>query len=173
MAKKRGKMEKIYEYISKCLVWCIGGVWGYLEPTIPFALICFFAICLDVYSAWRLAKRIRKNHPEIPEDKVHDKFESEKAKKIFPTMLMISSVVVLFFLMDKYIFTMTELYLANWAAGGFCLVQAWSVLENESSENGATWAKALQKIMVNKAARHVEDAQEIIDILKKYKDGED
>ncbi len=33
-------------------------------------------------------------------------------------------------------------------------MQFLSVLENESSENGQTWARALQKILVNKAARH-------------------
>lgn len=162
-------MERSYELISRTALWMVGSVLGQLYPTIPFVLICFFAVCLDCLSAYRLARRVRTNHPEIPADKIHDKFESAKASKVFGTLLMISALIVLFHVMDVYIFTMTKLYLANWVAGGFCAVQAWSVLENESSENGSSWARALQKIMINKAKRHIEGFDDVVDAIKDNK----
>ena len=36
----------------------------------------------------------------------------------------------------------------------YCLVQFVSILENESTCNGATWAKVLQKIVADKTDRH-------------------
>jgi hypothetical protein len=40
------------------------------------------------------------------------------------------------------------------AAGAICFWQLWSILENESSCNGAKWAKIMQKILVDKTSRH-------------------
>lgn len=40
------------------------------------------------------------------------------------------------------------------AAGAICFWQLWSILENESSCNGAKWAKVMQKILVDKTERH-------------------
>lgn len=47
-----------------------------------------------------------------------------------------------------------DMYLANITAGAFCMVQVLSILENESSCNEAKWAKALQKILIDKTKRH-------------------
>lgn len=162
--------EKSYEIMSRMVLWGIGSLWGYLEPTIPFMGICFFAVLLDCCAAYRLALRVRKNHPDA---KVHDKFESAKASKVFGTIFQISSVIVLLWMMDEYIFPFSKLYLANWAAGGFCAIQVWSILENESSENGAAWAKALQTIMINKASRHLEDAAAVLETLNNTHNNED
>lgn len=160
-------LERSYEIVSRLTLWMVGSLLGQLCPAVPFVLICFFAVVLDCLSAYRLARRVKANHPEIPSDQIHDKFESAKASKVFGTLLMISSLIVLFHVMDEYIFTMAHLYLANWVAGGFCAVQAWSVLENESSENGSSWARVLQKIMINKAKRHIEGFDELVNTIEK------
>lgn len=142
--------KSIYQYASRAIVWAFGGLWGLLEPTIPFAAICFLAIALDCYTAWRLSKRVKTKHPKANDGK----FKSRYARRMFTTLTIIYSCVVLGYLVDVYIYPFVDLFLANWIAGGFCAVQFLSVLENESSENGQTWARALQKILVNKAARH-------------------
>ena len=143
----------LYLYTSRIGSWLVGGLVGIAAPAVPFVLICIFAVALDCLSAYRLARRIKANHPDSA---VSAKFESSKASKVFGTLLTISALIVLMHLMDRYIFTMADLYLANWMAGGFCFIQAWSILENESSENGSSWAKALQRIMVDKAKRYID-----------------
>ena len=160
-------MERVFDIIGRCLLALIGAFWGLLQPTIPFTILCFVAVVIDCYTAWRLAKRIKHRHPDWPDEKIHDKIESDKLKKIFPTMLIIASLIVLLQGIDMWIFPFVELHLANWIAGAFCGVQVWSILENESSENDNSWAKVLQKIMVNKASRHVDNIQEILDEAKK------
>lgn len=143
-------LKTIYNSCSRAFIWLIGALWGYLEPTLPFAAICFFAIALDCATAWRLSKRVKLRHPTANDGK----FKSRYARRMFTTLTIIYACVVLGYLIDKFIYPFSDLYLANWIAGGFCGVQLLSILENESSENGATWAKVLQKILVNKAERH-------------------
>ena len=65
--------------------------------------------------------------------------------------------------MDRQILTMFDgLKLANYVAAVFCFVQFWSILENESSQNDAKWAKVIQKIAIDKAGRHFDiDLNEI------------
>lgn len=159
-------MNDFPSIIARWLFFILGGIWGYLEPTLPFALVCLFAVFIDAISAWRLAKRVRRHHPEIPDEKIHDKFESEKAWKCFPTLLIIYSLIAICHLIDTVIFPFLDMYLANFMAGGFSLYQVWSILENESSENPRSWAKFLQKFMVNKASRHIEEFGEAINSLK-------
>ena len=138
------------ENTGKILLGFMGAITAYLQPTFPFVLICTLAVVLDCYTAFKLSKRVKKVHPEANDGK----FKSSYAKRIFNTILKIYAVIILAYLIDDYIFPFVELYLANIAAGVFCFVQIWSILENESSENGSRWAKTLQKIMVNKAERH-------------------
>lgn len=155
---KRVKMDKVLSYIWNVAVWLVGALFGYLQPTFPFAGVCFFAIVLDCFTAWRLSRRVKAANPENADGK----FRSDKASKIFPTLLVIYACIVLGYSIDVKICTGIDLGLANWIAGGFCFVQLWSILENESSANGATWARVLQKIMVNKAERHIENVGKII-----------
>ncbi len=135
----------------------LGALFSMLKPTVPFALICIFAAFLDCISAWRLARRIKRLHPEIPEDLIHDKFESDKLWNMFPKLALLYGVIILCHFIDQYIYPFLDLYLPNAIAGAFCFRELWSILENESSENPNSWAKLAQKVMVNKAARHIED----------------
>ena len=134
----------------------LGAVFSVLEPTVPFALICLFAAFLDCISAWRLARRTKRHHPEIPEEQIHDKFESDKLWNMFPKLAVLYGCIVLCHFIDQYIYPFLDLYLPNAVAGAFCFRELWSILENESSENPNSWARLAQKVMVNKAARHIE-----------------
>lgn len=137
----------------------VGGIIGSIEPTVPFALICLFASCLDCVTAWRLARRIKRKYPQ---SKPHVKFESEKFFSIFTKFLILFGCIILAYLIDTYIFYMFDMYLANMVAGSFCIYELWSILENESSENSKSWAKLLQKIMINKASRYIEGLEDSI-----------
>jgi hypothetical protein len=46
------------------------------------------------------------------------------------------------------------LHLANYLAAIYCGVQLVSILENESTCNGAPWARVMQKIVADKTERH-------------------
>ena len=135
----------------------LGAVFSMLKPTVPFALICLFAAILDCISAWRLARRIKRHHPEIPEDRIHDKFESDKFWRLFPKLAIVYGCIVLCHFIDHYIYPFLDLYLSNAVAGAFCFRELLSIFENESSENPSSWARLAQKVLVNKAARHIED----------------
>jgi hypothetical protein len=141
-----------------------GAVIAYLKPTFPFVLICTLAVLYDCYTAFRLSKRVAGKYPGANDGK----FKTDYAKRIFSTILKIYSLIVLAFLIEKEIITFLELHLHNIIAGVFCLVQIWSILENESSENDSRWAKVLQKIMINKAKRHFD-----IDLSELKKENED
>lgn len=152
----------------------VGAVFSMLEPTVPFALICLFAAFLDCVSACRLARRIKRLHPEIPEDKIHDKFESERLWPMFPKLALLYGCIVLCHFIDVYIYPFLDLYLPNAIAGAFCFRELLSILENESSENPSSWAKLAQKVLVNKAARHIEGLGKAMeDIGKKVGGGHD
>jgi hypothetical protein len=144
-------MKEEFYSVFKWIFIGLGAVLSYLKPTIPFLLICLFATMLDCYSAFTLSKRVRKKHPEANDGK----FKSKYAIKVFSSILKVYALIVLAFLIDRFIIpTEQGLYLPNVIAGMFCFVQIWSFLENESSENEAKWARVLQRIMVNKAERH-------------------
>jgi hypothetical protein len=144
---KKGTMNLFCKYASAVL----GGLLAALMNTSVFALICFLAVLMDCWTAWRLSRRVRKNHPGVNDGK----FKSRYAEKIISTFLKVYALILLMYLIDTHMLCMFHgLYLANFTAAFFCFIQIWSMLENESSENGVWWAKILQRIMVNKAERH-------------------
>ena len=146
-------MEKFIEFLKPIIkpIWLgISLLVTYFEPTYIVIAVCFAAILLDVYTAWRLSKRVHRACP----DKSCGKFKSNPARRVFVTIIQVSAMIMLGFAIDKNILTFEEIYLTKLIAGVFCFVQIWSILENESSMNNAKWAKLLQKIMIDKAERH-------------------
>ncbi len=146
--------EGIFSYGSRISLFIIGAFWGLVEPTIPFAGICLFAILVDCFTAYRLGKRVKAQNPSAKSDDA--KFRSSYARRMFYTLCIVYACTVLGWLIDTYMYPFVDLYIANFISGGFCLVQLLSILENESSCNTARWAKVLQKVLVNKAARHLD-----------------
>ena len=81
-----------------------------------------------------------------------------KSKKMTKTWQDFSVLILAIFLataIDSIILAyMNPLHLANYIAALYCGVQFVSVLENESTCNGAAWARVMQKIVADKTERH-------------------
>lgn len=144
-------INSILSHASRSIAFIAGAVIGVIEPAMPYMVICFFAIVLDMISAWRLSIRVKQKH-----NTGDGKLKSLHVRKVFLDFMVICALIVLCYYIDKEIIVVIEnLYLANVVAAGFALNQVLSILENESSCNGATWAKGLQKILVDKTSRHL------------------
>lgn len=63
------------------------------------------------------------------------------------------------------------LHLANYLAAIYCGVQLVSILENESTCNGAPWARVMQKIVADKTERHFN--VKLKDLMKEATEEED
>ena len=135
-----------------------GGAIALVTPIIPLLWVCFAFVLVDGLSAWQLNKRVitqaKTKGVIIPCDE--GKFKTSKAYKMIVSMRDIAALLFLGHILDTQVFGFFEgLYIANYLAGVFCVLQAWSILENSSSANGSSWAKMLQKIMVDKTERHL------------------
>lgn len=142
--------------LSENLRWlftAFGAVLAMLEPTLPYIIICTIMIFADCFTAWQLSRRAKKAHP----DKVSrdgKKFKSHNFGKVIVTLLKAYAFIVMAFLIQRHITDGLPIDLTKVAAGAICFWQLWSILENESSCNGAKWARLLQRILVDKTSRH-------------------
>lgn len=126
-------------HISEFLRWvftAIGAIVAILEPTLPYLIICTLMIFADCFTAWQLSKRARKAHPERVSDD-GKKFKSQHFGKVIMTVLKAWALIIMAFLMQKHITDGLPIDLTKVAAGAICFWQLWSILENESSCNGA------------------------------------
>jgi len=158
--------------LYKFLLASLGGLATLLAPIIPLLWVCFTFILVDCISAFMLNSRITKELKQkgLDPHKNAGKFSTAKGSKIIKTSIEVFVLLLLAHILDTQVFGFFDgLYIANYAAGVICVLQAWSILENASSCNGSQWAKLLQKIMVDKTERHLN-----IDLsdLKEKKDGE-
>lgn len=142
----------------------LGGLASMFLDTSILLVVCTIAICMDCYTAWALSKRVKLKYPKRNDGK----FKSAKASKVISTMAKIYSLILLAYMLDNFVLTMFDgLYLSNFVTGFFCIIQLWSMLENESSCKGSKWAKIMQKIMVDKASRHFDVDLSIIEKTEK------
>lgn len=145
-----------------------GGISAIFLPIVPLVLVAFLFVLADVITAWRLNRRVieQKRTEGVKICKDQGKFFSKKSSKVFGTMIEVFAVILLAHLLDVTVLShLTNLHLANYVAGVICMVQGWSILENCSSSNGASWARLLQKVMVDKTKRHFN-----IDLIKDNED---
>ncbi len=148
-------MEQLILAHLKYIITCtLGIVWCWIEPTLPYAYICAFAVLLDMITAWRLNRRIRQNYSKEVAD---GKLKSSHMSKMITSLVMVFLCIVLAHHIDN---TLLEhwgnIHLGQYVAAVFCLTQFVSILENESSCNGSTWARVLQKFLADKTCRHLE-----------------
>lgn len=146
-----------------------GGIlWVYLEPTLPYALICVLAVFIDFITAWRLNRRIRIKYPNAGAD---GKLKSQHMSKMIADLLIVWLCIILANVVDNHLLAhLGGLHLGQYVAAIFVLCTAVSILENESSCNGSTWAKLLQKVVADKVSRHIdvnkEELEKIIESAK-------
>lgn len=145
-------MEEIMNNFGRLLFSLCGAVVASLEPALPYVGICTLAVLYDCYTAWSLSKRVKKMYPERIRD---GKFKSHNAGKVIVTLIKVYALIILAYLMQVHIISEAlPVDLTKIAAGAVCFWQLWSILENESSCNGAAWARVAQKILVDKTERH-------------------
>ena len=140
----------LFNVTSRSLFSVIGGVVALLHPTFPFILLCTIMVLGDVYTAWSLSRRVKRKFPNATDGK----FKSIYFGRVFMTLIKIYVLIILASLIETYIFEGMHIKLTNIAAGAVCFWQLWSMLENESSCSDERWAKVLQKVLVDKTARH-------------------
>lgn len=154
------------QLLSGILRWmftALGATMAILEPTLPYILICTLMILADCYTAWSLSRRARKAHPDRV-SKDGKKFKSHRFGAVILTILKAWALIIMSFLIQRHITDGMPIDLTKVAAGAICFWQLWSILENESSCNGAKWATILQKILVDKTSRHFDiDLHELKD----------
>lgn len=139
--------ENIFKYLFG--VGTAGGMMMTIQPLWAFVFICFIAIMIDCWSAYRLSVRVRRKY-----GKSKGKFQSNHAKKMIKTFGEIAAVLLLIFLLDKNVLSAENLWATKAVTGVFCGLQLISIAENASSESDNKWIKPLQRILVNKAERH-------------------
>lgn len=123
-----------------------------LDGSIDYLTPCFLAILLDVFSAWRLGVRLSRKYPQHADGK----FKSEYKTRILYTLIVMFVSIILGNYVDRHVIIGGNQEAVRFVMGVFLFHQFWSVLENWSSENDDNrLARALQRIMVNKAERHL------------------
>jgi hypothetical protein len=158
-------LKKLLQYLASIA----GGLLIAFESSIVFFVPCMIITGMDVYSAYRLGKRVSEKHP----DKSDGKFKSGYKYRIIYTMIIVFLGIITAHYADVHVLKDTDTAVRSFI-GVFFVYQIWSILENWSSENDNKFALVLQRIMVNKAERHFNI--EISDILlnekkKKENDG--
>ena len=152
-------MQAAAPTITRIVAGLIGILWCYIEPSLNYIGVCFLALVLDCYTAWRCNRRIYSRYREAikrnPKCKMDGKLRSKKMAKMVQDFSVLIMAIFLAVIIDNDLLAhMGELHLANYLAVIYCSVQFVSILENESTCNGAAWAKVVQKIVADKTERH-------------------
>lgn len=155
----------------------IGGALGWLvaefRPTFPLIVVAVIFIVYDAYTAYQLDKRVHKKYPDKTK-RTAAKFTSFAfGKVITSTIPKRLSLILLAYLVEHWVFIHVNIPLSYIVTGVICFEQAWSIFENESScreEHESKFWRLLQKIMIDKTARHFDVD---LDELNKDKENED
>lgn len=139
--------QKLMQWLTSIVVGFIVAV----ETSIDFFVPCLIAVILDVISAYALGRRVHKKYP----DKSDGKFKSEYKCRILATMIIAWLCIILASYVDVNVRHSGDGLAVRFAVAVFLFYELWSCLENWSSENDKPIAKAMQRIMVNKAERHL------------------
>ena len=139
--------QKLLQYATSIF----GGLMLAIETSMDYFIPCLFAIGLDVFTAYMLSRRVHKLHP----DKSDGKFKSEYKYRVMITLGVVFAILILAAYVDMVVRRAQDDMAVRCAMGIFLFYESWSCLENWSSENNQPFARALQRIMVNKAERHL------------------
>lgn len=143
------------ENLRRIFFSAFGAVCTALAPTLPYIILCTVAVLADCLSAWMLSRRVKKAYP-AEADRETGKFKSYHFGKTIWTLLCVYMLLIFAYFLDMYVTSTLPFNALKVAAGAVIFWQAWSILENASSCNGAKWAKILQQIMVDKTERHLD-----------------
>lgn len=144
-------MHQIYEHITKAAMAILGGLWAWVEPTLPFAGSCVVALIADMVSAWRLSLRLKRQGHSTD-----GRLSSARAGKMIGKLIGVYTAMLLAAAIEATVLEGLSVRLPNIVAGVFCGVSLLSILENESSANGHSWARIAQRIVKSKIDRHID-----------------
>lgn len=160
--------KAFWSVIGGALGWLVGE----LEPTFPLIIVAVIFIVYDAWTAYCLDKRVHKKYPDKTK-RTAAKFTSFAfGKVITQTIPKRLALILLAYLCEHWVFIHVNIPLSYIVTGVICFEQAWSILENESScreEHESKFWRLLQKIMIDKTARHFDVD---LDELNKDKDKE-
>lgn len=151
-------MEKILKFIGMA----IGGGFGWFvaefHPSFPLIIIAAIFIFSDAYTAYRLDRRVHIKYPDKTSRKLAKFTSFAFSKTITVTLPKRLYLILLAFIVEHWIFIHISIPLSYIAAGAVCFEQFWSMLENEAScrddDRESRFWRTLQKILVDKTARH-------------------
>lgn len=145
-------MEEIKNHLLQYMTSAVGGLLLAIGTSIDYFIPCLLAIVLDVFTAYMLSRRVHRKYPKNCEGK----FKSEYKYRVMITLGVMFVVMILAAYVDMKVRQSDDQWAVRFTMGAFLFYEAWSCLENWSSENDEPIAKALQRIMVNKAERHLD-----------------
>jgi hypothetical protein len=122
-----------------------------MEATAPYVFLVTIVIGLDVFSAWRLSRRVRRSYP----DRCDGKFKSAYAMRVVTTFIVVYLAMIAGAYLDELAIEAAGRQALNCVVWAFVFYELWSCLENWSSANGNPLARAMQRIMVDKAERRL------------------
>lgn len=140
----------IWSVAGGLLTSLLGGLFNALQTAVIFLIPCFIVLVLDVIFAYRLGCRVAKKYP----GKADGKFKSEYKVRIMWTLIIVFLAIILGAYVDILVIKDGD-YAVRFAMCAFIFYEVWSCAENWSSENESKLARALQRVMVNKAERHL------------------
>lgn len=155
---------------GKALCCLAGSLWAWVEPTLPYALLCVFAVFIDCVSAWMLNRRVKERYGSKSCD---GKLKSIRMKRMISDLFMLFSCMLIAQGIDDFCMPADiHLYLGNIIAAIFLLITIVSILENISSCSNAKWAILVQRVVADKTKRHLNIDLENNDVYNKVSEGE-
>lgn len=156
--------QNLFGSLPRIIACLLGVLWAYVEPTLHYEAICVFAVLLDCLTAYRLNRRIKQRYPHAKTD---GKLKSARMSKMITDLVMVWLCILLAMNVDNQLLPhFGGLHLAQYVAAIFVLCTVVSILENESSCNGSTWARVVQKFVTSKVSRHLDlSEEEILELM--------
>lgn len=150
-------MEKVIEFGTAIIGGLIGWFIGIFEPAFPLIYIAIVFIIYDSWTAYELDKRVKKRYPD--KKKRPAAYVSYKAWGMVPTIIESCVIILLMWLLQKYVFVDLYVPLVYIATGVICGIQLLSIAENKSScrtpqDKGWNVWKIMAKVLVDKTERH-------------------
>lgn len=94
-------------YFSRAIAAVLGLLWVHIEPSINFITVCFFALIIVCYTAWRCNRRIYQRYREEikrnPKCKMDGKLRSKKMVKMVWTFSVLIMCICLASYLDRNI----------------------------------------------------------------------
>lgn len=133
---------------------CVAGatVAAFASPVVPYGILCTSMVFADFVSALMLGRRLRRKQP----GNAVVRLSSRRFRSVIATLARTYALLLLAHGVDVVIVDGSmSVSLLRFAGALVCFWQFWSILENESSANEATWARIAQRILVDKTERHL------------------